>query len=393
MPVPTLIRSLAAARPPRAIPAVALAAALLAPGVAHAAQPSHDPQGFVGVTDSGQVVRLSDRTLPAISTPVAVSGLRGGDAIVALDRAPSGELLALGRSSAIYTLDASTGHASQKLAPFTGSIDPSAPVTFSIAPDGASVLVIASGVDENVSLASGAATPAPAPAYAPGDPHAGQTPALAADALSDGRLAGVDAAHGDFVVQQSADGPFVTSTAVPGAFENPTRVSVAPDGSVWLAAKLGSNHGREYRQTRLVRFDPATGRVGDADGPYLSRELVAFAAVGPVPVPTAAPQAQITVPARESLGEIDAHHGIVARVRLSEGGQVVVSTHDRSGQTLGFGFDTRDDAGSLAITSLGNAKELRELRRLVGTRVQLEIRVHDFAGHVRTYDRSTQIVA
>ena len=83
--------------------------ALLAPGVAHAAQSSHDAQGFVGVTDTGRVVRFSDRTLPAISTPVAVSGLSGGDAIVALDRAPSGELLALGRSSAIYTLDPEPG--------------------------------------------------------------------------------------------------------------------------------------------------------------------------------------------------------------------------------------------------------------------------------------------
>lgn len=120
----------------RVILAVMLAAALPAPALAHAAQSSHDAQGFVGVTDTGRVVRFSDRTLPAISTPVAVSGLRAGDAIIALDRAPSGELLALGRSSAIYTLDPRTGRASQRLAPFTGSIDPSAPVTFSVAPTG-----------------------------------------------------------------------------------------------------------------------------------------------------------------------------------------------------------------------------------------------------------------
>lgn len=376
----------------RVILAVMLAAALPAPALAHAAQSSHDAQGFVGVTDTGRVVRFSDRTLPAISMPVAVSGLRAGDAIIALDRAPSGELLALGRSSAIYTLDPRTGRASQRLTPFTGSIDPSAPVTFSIAPDGTTALVMGPGVDENVNLTTGTATPAPPPAYAPGDPHAGQTPALAADALSDGRLAGIDAAHRDFVVQQSAGGPLTTSTAVPGALENPTRVTVAPDGSVWLAAKLGANNGREYHQTRLVRFDPATGRVSRANGPYLSIELVALAAVGPVPVPTAAPQAQITLPARESLREIDAHHGIVARVRLLEGGQVVVSTRDRSGRSIGFGFDTRDDAGSLAITSTSNAKDLLELRRLTGTRAQLRFTVHDFAGHMRAYDRWTEIV-
>lgn len=388
----TAHRRLAGARRSRAILAVALAAGLLAPAAAYAAQSSHDAQGFVGVTDTGRVFRFSDRTVPGISTPVAVSGLRRGDAIVALDRAPSGELLALGRSSAIYALDPSTGRATEKLAPFTGSIDPGAPVTFSIAPDGETALVIASGVDENVSLAGGAATPAPAPAYAPGDPNAGQTPALAADALSDGRLAGIDAAHGDFVVQQSVGGPLTTSTAVPGALENPITVTVAPDGSVWLAAKLGANNGREYDQSRLVRFDPATGQVSRADGPYLPRELVALAAVGPVRVPTAPPTAHITVPGRESLRAIDADHGIVARVRLSEGGQVVVSTRDRSGRTLGFGLGTRDDGGTLTITSTSSAKDLRELRQLTGTRVQLRFAVHDFAGHRHVYERGTEIV-
>jgi hypothetical protein len=308
-----------------------------------------------------------------------------------LDRAPSGQLLALGRSSAIYALDPSAGRATEKLAPFAGSIDPGAPVTFSISPDGQAALVIAPGVDANVSLAGGPATPAPPPAYAPGDPHAGQMPALAVDALSDGRLAGIDAAHGDFVAQQSAGGPLSTSTAVPGALENPIRVTVAPDGSVWLAAKLGANNGREYDQSRLVRFDPATGRVSRADGPYLSRELVALAAVGPVPVPTAPPTAQITVPTRESRRAIDAHHGIVARVRLSEGGQVVVSTRDRSGRVLGFGLSSRDDAGTLTITSMSSARDLRELRRLTGTRVELRFTVHDFAGHRRAYDRWTEI--
>jgi hypothetical protein len=347
---------LAWATPARVILAVMLVAALPACAVARAAQSSHDAQGFVGVTDTGRLVRFSDRTLPGLSRPVAVSGLRAGDAIVALDRAPSGELLALGRSSAIYALDPSTGRATEKLAPFAGPIDPGAPVTFSIAPDGETALVIAPGVDENVSLAGGAA-------------------------------------HGDFVAQPSAGGPLTTSTAVPGALENPIRVTVAPDGSVWLAAKLGADKGREYDQSRLVRFDPAAGRVSRADGRYLPRELVALAAVGQVAVPTAPPTAQITVPTRESVRAIDAHHGIVARVRLSEGGQVVVSTRDRSGRALGFGLDSRDDAGSLTVTSMSNARDLRELRRLTGARVEIHFAVHDFAGHMRAYDRSTEIVA
>ena len=42
---------------------------------------------------------------------------------------------------------------------------------------------------------------------------------------------------------------------------------------------------------------------------------------------------------------------------------------------------------------MSNAKDLRELRRLVGTRVQLDVTVHDFARHHRAYDRWTEIGA
>lgn len=386
------LTGLVAARCSPAIPAVALAAALLAPGMAQAAPSTHDAQGFAAMTDTGRVVQFADATIPGISTPTAVSGLRAGDAIVALDRAPSGQLLALGRSSAIYTLDPSTGQATQTLAPFTGSIDPNDPVTFTVAPNGATALVMTPSVDVQVDLATGAATPATALAYAPGDPHAGLTPALVADTEPDGRLVGVDVAHGDFVVQQRPGGPLTTSTAVPGALAAPTRITVASDGSAWLTTKLVGSNGRQYRQSRMVRFDPSTGKVTHAGGPYMLRELGALASVGPVSVPTAPPRATISIPRRESLRVVDARHGILARVRVSEGGQVVVSTRDPRGHAIGFGLGTRDDAGTVTVTSTSNAHGLRDLRHLIGRRVRMHISVHDFAGHTRVYDRWTQIV-
>jgi uncharacterized protein DUF4394 len=374
-----------ATRRPCSILIAAVAAALVAPAAAQAAQ------GFVGVTDHDQVVRLADQTLPGVSTPVTVRGLRQGDAIIALDRAPSGALLALGRSSAIYTLHTKAARVTEKLPPFTGSIDADGPVTFAVAADGRTVRVIARGLDAVVDLANGAVVPSPPLAYAPGDPHAGQTPALAADTLPDGLLVGVDVTAGDFVVQRSVGGPLVTSAAVPGTFQNPTRLTVAGDGSAWLAARLGSNNGRDYEQSRLVRFDPATGAVSHGNGPYLMRELVALAAVGSTPADNTVPRATITVPRHESLASIRRHHGVVSSVRVSEGGQTAVTVSDPRGRTIGFGFALRDDPGRLTITSYANSRGRSELGRLVGERVRLHFTVHDFAGHKRVFDRWTTI--
>ena len=365
-----------------ALPAVAaVALAVGAPSAAEAAQ------GFVGLTNHAQVVGLSDETLPAVTTPVPVRGLRAGDALVAVDRAPSGALLALGRSSAIYTLDAAKGTVREELAPFAGTIRADAPVTFSIAPDGATARVSAPRVDVVVNLTSGTTSTAPPLAYAPGDPNSGRTPALAADTLPDGRIVGFDAAAGTFVVQHTVNGPLTTSTKLPDGYESPTRLTVTSDGSAWLVARLPA--GRH--QSRMVRFEPATGRLSDVNGPYLLRELVALGAVGPVRADTRPPTATMSVPRRESIRGIRAAGGVVARVRVSEGGQTLVTVRGRNGQVLGFGFGTRDDAGPLTITSF-LTKAGKRLGRLLGTRAQLRFTVHDFAGHKRVYERSTTLV-
>jgi hypothetical protein len=269
------------------VPVVALV--LAAPSVAHAAQ------GFVGVTNRGQVVRLSDQTLPGVSTPVRLSGLRSLDSLVAVDRAPSGALLALGRSSAIYTLDAVRGRVRQTLPPFTAAIHGEGPLTFTVAAGG-------STRDRSGRRRGGGSRDGCGVAGGPADVRAGRlarrTAGGARHRHAAGRATGrVRRRGGQLVVQRAAGGPLSTSTALPGGFGEPTRITVAPDASAWLSARRPTGES----QSRLVRYDSATGRVGDADGPYLVRDLVALAAVGPVPNDTRAPSARISVPPRESL--------------------------------------------------------------------------------------------
>jgi hypothetical protein len=117
-------------------------------------------------------------------------------------------------------------------------------------------------------------------------------------------------------VLQRAGGPFTTVAPIPAAPVAPTSVTAAPDGAVWLATRL-VDAGRRFDQTRLIRLDPATGRVSDVDGPFLPVELAVVASVGAVPAPAATPRARIEVAARESLRVVLADHGLTGRVRLS----------------------------------------------------------------------------
>src|SRR5262245_26498357 len=109
----------------------ALAAAVIAPSAAHAAE------GFTAVTSTGQVAQFHSDSKPGLIAPHDISGLASGESVVGMDRAPSGELLALTSAGRIVDLDASTGKATPKFAAaVTAAIAPNAPLTFAVAPDG-----------------------------------------------------------------------------------------------------------------------------------------------------------------------------------------------------------------------------------------------------------------
>ena len=143
--------------------------------------------------------------LPALTGVHKVTGLAAGESIVGLDRTPTGELLGLTSAGNIASVDRDTGKATLKFpAPVTTAVAANAPVTFAVAPDGASARIITPGRDVVINLATGAATNGPGLTFAAGDPHAGAQAAPALDYAADGRLIGVDAGQGAYAVQTAA---------------------------------------------------------------------------------------------------------------------------------------------------------------------------------------------
>src|SRR6185437_15140424 len=205
----------------------ALAAAVVAPSAANAAE------GFTAVTSTGDVVQLHSDSGPGLTGIHKVTGLAAGESIVGLDRAPTGELLGLTSAGNIASVNRDTGRATLKFpAPVTTAVAANAPVTFAVAPDGASARIITPGRDVVVNLATGAATNGAGLAFAAGDPLAG----------------------------------------VPYKTIEPTRSTVASDGSVWTATNLSDKPSRAP-QSRFVRYDPATGRITGQDGVFLGVRL------------------------------------------------------------------------------------------------------------------------
>jgi hypothetical protein len=361
----------------------ALGAALFAPSAAHAAE------GFTAVTVDGKVTHLQSDAIPGLKpVPIKVTGLSAGERIVGLDRTPSGELLALTSAGRIDTLDAATGQAAAKFAnPVTAAVDPKASLTFAVAPDGATARIITAGRDVTVNLATGAATNGSGLGFVPGDAHAGAPATPALDYGRDGRLIGVAGAQSAYVAQTAAGAATIGTLAqLPFVGLEPLRTTVASDGSVWTTSRLGNGHSTS-KQSRLVRYDPATGRITGVNGTYLGVELAALADDGPVADDHTKPTATFShkVIRRSVVRGHSLYRGL--RVKVSEGGQTV-ATLRYHGKIAGFGLITLDSAGS-ATLELGPVRSMSATLRKAaadGRRAVVHLTVHDWARHKRIYD-------
>jgi hypothetical protein len=363
--------------------AVALAAAAIAPSAAHAAE------GFTTVTAGGSVAHFQSDSLPGLSKPVKITGLVSSERVVGLDRAPSGELLALTSTGRIDDLDARTGKVTPKFAAaVTSAVNANAPVSFAVARDGASARIITAGRDITVNLATGAATNDAPLGFAAGDAHAGAQVTPALDYAADGSLIGIAGAQSSFV-SQTAPGATTLKTLAGTPFPTlePLRATVASDGSVWAIANYGHKKNRTP-QSRVVRYDPATGAISGQNGTFM-RQLVAVADDGPVAADTKAPKATLKgrVLRRHDLHGLPWYTGL--RVKLNEGGQAVGSMR-LHGKILTFGLGTIDQAGTVKVEFGTNKKNDAALRRAIRDhgRVLVHLRVHDFAGNTRIYERS-----
>jgi hypothetical protein len=361
----------------------ALRAALLAPSAANAAE------GFTGVTSAGQIVELHSDSSPGISAIHKVTGLAAGERVVGLDRAPSGELLALTSAGNIASVDRATGKATPKFAaPVTAAVDPNAALTFAVAPDGASARIITTGRDVTINLTTGAATNGPGMTFAAGDAHAGAQATPALDYAADGRLIGIAAAQSAYAAQTAAAAATLQTLAkVPFSTIEPTRATVASDGSVWTATSLTAKAHRPA-QSRLVRYDPATGAIKGQGGAFLGVRLDALTADGPVADDKTAPNATFS----GALLRREVKRGYAfwtgLRVKTNEGGQTLASIR-LNGKVAGFGLVTRYSAGSARLDFGANKKYGAALRRAAAAhrRVVVHITVNDWAGNKHIYDR------
>jgi Domain of unknown function (DUF4394) len=368
--------------------AAALAAAVIAPSAANAAE------GFTAVTSGGDVVQLHSDSVPGLTGIHKVTGLAAGERIVGLDRTPTGELLGLTSAGNLASVNRDTGKATPRFpAPVTTAVAANAPVTFAVTPDGATARIITPGRDVVVNLATGAATNGPGLTFAAGDPHAGAQAAPALDYAADGRLIGVDAAQKAYAVQTAVGASTLQTLAgIPFATIEPTRSTVASDGSVWTATNL-SDKPHRAPQSRLVRFDPSTGQIRGQNGVYLLDRLDAIAADGAVADDKTRPNARLsgTVLERKVNKRGDAYWTGLT-VKANEGGQTVASIR-LNGKVAGMGLASIDRAGSVKLEFGANRRYGAALRRAAAAhrRVVVHVTVNDWAGNKHIFDRAMRL--
>jgi hypothetical protein len=369
--------------------AAALGAALVTPSAAHAAE------GFTGVTSTGQAVTFQSDAIPGLTSAISVTGLRAGEKIVGLDRAPDGALLALTSAGNVATLDAATGKATVKYgAPVTAALDPAAPISFAVAPDGATARIITPGRDLTVGLATGAAAPtAPALAFAAGDVNAGTDAGAAVDYAPDGHLLGVATARGAFATETAPkSGALSTLAATPFPLAQPVRSTVAADGTLYSVADLHLGHRNAAPQSRMVRYDPATGRISGQNGDFLGVRLEAIAATGTVADDTTKPTA--TFSGRTLRRHVKRGYAYYTGLglKVSEGGQTLASLRV-GGKIVGFGLVSKDLAGraGLEIAPRRGAATLLRSAAKHHHKIVVHLTVHDWAGNQRVYDRTVRL--
>jgi Domain of unknown function (DUF4394) len=365
----------------------ALAAAVIAPSAAHAAE------GFTAVTSTGDVVQLHSDSGPGLTGIHKVTGLAAGESIVGLDRTPAGELLGLTSAGNIASVDRDTGKATPKFAaPVTTAVAANAPVTFAVAPDGASARIITPGRDVVINLATGAATNGPGLTFAAGDPHAGAQAAPALDYAADGRLIGLDAAQKAYAVQSAAGAATLQTLAgVPFPTIEPTRATVASDGSLWTATNLSDKPNRT--QSRLVRYDPATGQIRGQNGVFMFERLDAIAADGPVADDKTPPNATISGKAlQRKVNKRGDALWTGLSVKTNEGGQILASIR-LNGKVAGMALSSLERAGTAHLQFGANKKLGAALRRAAAAhrRVVVHVTVNDWARNKHIYDRAMRL--
>jgi len=363
--------------------ALALLTALALPSAAQA------NEGFAAITSNGRLATFTEQSQPSLLTLNPVTSAVRHARIVGLDRLPSGALLALDSEGRIFDLDLGTARLTPRfggrvVAFIPGGIESATTVTFTVASDGGSVLVINRNVAQRVDLATGEARPVHEL-----EGGQGTMRSLALDTLADGRLFGIQGTGPDVEREEApGTGRMAKLARLRAVLIHDTRFTLSAGGTAgWLVTRLSARDDRPA-QSRWLRVDPQTLAVTGNDGPFFLRAFDAVAAIGERAEVRAKPTAHVRVPRTISRAKLARDRGLVFTVRSSQGGQTVASLRDGSHRIRGFGFATTDLPNrSLRVHVSSTASDQRRL----APRFRVHIAVHGINDQVRLIDRSVRV--
>jgi hypothetical protein len=157
---------------------------------------------------------------------------------------------------------------------------------------------------------------------------------------------------------------------------------------VWTAANLTAKPNRPA-QSRLSRYDPATGNIRGANGAFLGVRLDAITADGPVADDKTAPKATFSGRVLERKVKRGTAYWTGLRMKTNEGGQTIASLRVR-GKVVGFGLVTLDAAGSARMDFGAGKKHAAILRQAARAhrRALVHITVRAWARNKRIYERT-----
>lgn len=206
------------------------------------------------LTSTNELLTLDSATPGTVSAPLPVTGLQAGEELVAIDRRPAtGQLYAMTKQSRLYTIDESSGAATQ-----VGSGQFAPPLAggngygFDFDPVADSIRAVSQGNGQNLSINpnDGTVTPQAPLIYDAADPKAGSTPDVVALAYTnsvpgaaDTTLFGyeytqdnmlrIGSPGGSPVAASTGDSLTIGKSGISASDPANVGMDVAPDGTGW----------------------------------------------------------------------------------------------------------------------------------------------------------------
>ena len=369
-----------------AIAAAAAGALLAAPAGAQAADVIY------GLTDNNRLVRFNSDTPNKVRETVPVQGLQAGETLVGIDVRPANDqLYAVGSSNRIYQVNPVTGASRPAFDPFTPPlVGTSFGVDFNPAAD---ALRIVSDADQNLRIPFGGGNAGRGNEdgplrYAPGDPNAGQNPAVAGAGYTNSFpgatetvLYDIDTAR-DTLVRQAPPNEGTLNTVGPLGVDADAQAGfdVSPQGNVAYAAIRVPGSTRHS----LYRINLTTGSAGTVDERAIigtDAQLRGIAVLtGGVDDDRTAPESSLAFSSTILESNVNP---LKPSISCDEACTITVNARVE-GRAAGSGTATLDEAGRVTVEIPLNATARRRIARAGTERISLDVSVVDAAGNVTT---------